>query len=327
MNTYTQTTKLPKNSQELLFDKVMELQTLIGGTPLVSMPSQIIGKDINLNLKLEFMNITNSVKVRPALNMIRKGVEKGEILFDTVIVESSSGNLAVALSFICNFIGLKFVCAIDDKTSDYVLKVLRSYGTSVIKISEKDSNGIGYLKNRIKAMESFDKNPKYHWVNQYRNTANSEAYDQLVSESIEQLGTPPDYIFVAVSSFGAYTGIKNFIRANNLPSKVVAVDSFSSVLLGQPTSISTLPGFGGSFIANTERVKEVDEFVRVSEEDCILWCNKLIKKTGFFCGASSGGVLAAISNYALKDGAVCLGILADSGEKYLDTVYHNRQIA
>jgi len=304
---------------------------LIGRTPLIPLDRMFAGAPYRVYAKLEMMNPGGSAKDRPALRMIAKAIERGEIGPGTTVVESSSGNLAISLAQICRCLGLPFVCVLDVRTTPVNLRLLRSYGARIEWIGEPDRETGEYLPARLRRVrELLREIPNSYWPNQYANPDNYLAhYETTMPELLEELGRI-DYLFCGVSTFGTLRGCAERIRAEGLPTKVVAVDAAASALFGAvPGAVRRLPGLGAAIVPPLSRPELADRIVRVDDLDCVRGCRELLGSEAIMAGASSGGVLSAIRLVQddIEQGAVCAAILVDRGERYGDTVYDDEWVA
>ena len=146
----------------------------IGNTPLVELTRIFSGMNFRVYAKLEALNPGGSMKDRPAFRIIMAGIESGEISNDTVIIESSSGNMGIGLAQACSYFGLRFICVVDPKTTIQNIRLLEAYGAQVDKVTEPDSTTGEYLQarlNRVQALMASTKNG--FWPNQYANTHNA----------------------------------------------------------------------------------------------------------------------------------------------------------
>lgn len=139
----------------------------IGGTPLVQLARLYDGRKAEVFAKLEMLNPAGSIKDRPARYIIERGLAEGSIAPGTHIIESSSGNLAIALAMVCRIKGLRFTAVVDPKISPTNLKILRCYGAGIERVTRKDSQG-GYLETRIERVrQMLASEPGAVWINQY----------------------------------------------------------------------------------------------------------------------------------------------------------------
>jgi cysteine synthase A len=299
----------------------------IGNTPLVRLARLFAGAGIEVFGKLEALNPGGSVKDRPAYNMITRGMEAGLITKDTTIVESSSGNFAIGLAQVCAYLGLRLICVVDIKTTVQNVKILEAYGARVDVITEPDPLTGEYLQARLNRIRQIvDSIPNTFWPNQYANPNNPLAhYGRTMPEIVEVLGPDIDYVFLATSTCGTLRGCADFVHDRRMPTKIVAVDAIGSVIFGHPPGKRLLPGHGAAVVPKLFKPDLADQHILVSDLDCVVGCRRLVQQEAILAGASSGAVIAAIdrllSEGQIPRGARCVAILADRGERYLDTVY------
>ncbi len=306
----------------MIYSKILDK---LGDTPMVKIEPKGLD-NINLYVKLEGYNPMGSVKDRAALYMLKKGMDLGEINRDTVVIESSSGNLGIALSAYCKDFGLKFYCVVDPHISSINEYIIKTLSTKMIKVTEPDKNG-GYLLNRIrKVQELLKKIPNSYWINQYRNPYNPEAYKETLGKEICEELNNIDYIFLGVSSGGTITGLSQKIKKVFPKAKVVAVDIIGSVIFGDAPKKRYIPGIGSSIIPTVLKDAKIDEVVTVNEVSTIKMCHELLKNHNLFVGGSSGSVFSAVKRYfknkKLKKRPTVVVVFADKGDRYIDTVYN-----
>lgn len=299
--------------------------TAIGNTPLVRL-NRIFG-DIRFDIyaKLEFMNPGGSSKDRPALAIVKDGIETGKIKPGTVIVESSSGNMAISLAKICSYLGLRFLCVIDPKTTEQNIRIMKAYGAEIDRVAEPDPATGEYLPVRLQRVQTLLQSlDNGFWPNQYANLYNPLAHMQTTMREIAaQLRHAVDYLFCGVSTGGTIRGCAEYVREHGMRTKVIAVDAAGSAIFGGPGKKRLLPGLGAAVIPPLFRHDLLQGHVHVSDLDCITGCRLLVRKESILAGGSSGGVVMAVRSFMreIPDGAVCAVILPDRGERYLETVY------
>jgi len=297
----------------------------IGNTPMVKIEPKGLD-DINLYAKLEGYNPMGSVKDRAAAYMLKKGIETGKINKDTIVIESSSGNLGIALSAYCKELGLKFYCVVDPHISPINEYIIKTLSTKIIKVIKPDENG-GYLLNRIKKVNQLLKeNSNSYWINQYSNPYNPEAYKETLGKEICDELDNIDYIFLGVSSGGTITGLSQKIKGAFPKVKVLAVDIVGSVIFGGVPKKRYIPGIGSSIVPTILKDAKIDEVVTVNEVSTIRMCHELLKDHNLFVGGSSGSVYAAVKKYfknrKFKKKPTVVVVFADKGDRYINTVYN-----
>lgn len=303
-----------------------DITDYVGKTPLVKLRHSMSPK-INIFAKLEGYNPSGSVKDRAAFFILSSQLKKGSISNKTKIIESSSGNFAIALSVFCKKLGLDFTCVIDPNINSINETIIKNLGAKVIKVDEKDENG-GYLLTRINVVKKFlDKNIDSYWTNQYSNPLNASAYLSLGKELLNDC-PKLDYVFMGVSSGGTITGVSKKIKELSPTTKIIAVDVKGSVIFNQTPQKRYLPGIGSSLKPSILKEAIIDEVVIVDEKSSINECYRLLKEESLLCGGSSGSVMAAVKKYfADKKNTSKINVamvFADRGERYCNTIYNKR---
>ncbi len=302
----------------------------IGNTPLVKLERIFKGARFNFFAKLEYFNPGGSIKDRSALNMISDALESGRINKDTVVIESSSGNLGIGLAQACSFFGLRFICVVDSKTTRHVVGLLKAYGAEVVVVNEPDPATGEFLPARIKRVKDLlNSTPNAFWCNQYANLANPAAHHRTMQEICESLDGRVDYLFCATSTCGTLRGCSEYAKANGVRVRIIAVDARGSVLFDRNRRTRLIPGHGISILPEIFKPGLQDEYILVSDSDCIKGCRRLLQAEAILAGGSAGGVISAIEKKAaeIEEASNCVAILADGGERYLDTIYSDSWVS
>ncbi|NMO96071.1 2,3-diaminopropionate biosynthesis protein SbnA [Paenibacillus lemnae] len=301
----------------------------IGGTPLVRLSRIFYDEPFKVYAKLEGMNPGGSAKDRPALYLLREAIRRGEVTENSVIIESSSGNLAISLAQLCRSLGLRFICVVDPRTTEQHKRIIRSYHGEIELVSQPDPATGEFLPARIsRVRELVAQIPNAYWTNQYGNLDNSLAHTEMTMKEIGDALGHIDYLFVGVSSCGTIRGCADYIKARKWNTKVIAVDAAGSVIFGGAKGARQFPGLGAALVPGLFRPDMADAVQYVSDRDCVEGCRLLIGKEAIMAGASSGGVITSILRMkgAIPQNAVCCAILPDRGERYLDTVYSDEWV-
>ncbi|NYT96279.1 2,3-diaminopropionate biosynthesis protein SbnA [Salinispora sp. H7-4] len=297
----------------------------IGRTPLVELSSLVPGAAFNVFAKVERFNPGGSIKDRSALSMLNDALRDGRVVPGrSVVVESSSGNLAVGLAQICRNLGLRFICVVDGKTTGVNLAILHAFGAEVEVVTERDELTGEYLPVRLRrARELVEEIPDAFWPNQYANPLNPRAHETTMSEITEALDGRVDYLFASVSTFGTLRGCADHIRREGLNTHVIAVDALGSAIFGLESTRRLIPGHGASVVPPLLDSSAAGEVIHVSDLDCVVACRQLIDREAVLVGGSSGATVAALFKYAdrVPAGANCVLIFPDGGDRYLDTIY------
>tara|TARA_R110000850_G_scaffold268138_1_gene399470 strand:+ start:62720 stop:63739 length:1020 start_codon:yes stop_codon:yes gene_type:complete len=305
-----------------------DILATIGNTPLVRLSRIEKQYHFPLFAKMESFNPGGSIKDRTAINMLSRALESGSIKPGDTIIESSSGNMALGLAQACKYYNLKLIVVVDPKVNSHTEKLLQAYGTQLVKVTSPQEEG-GFLESRIqKVQELLKQHPHSHWLNQYENDANPQTHYQTMSEIADALDQKVDYLFISTSTCGTLMGCARYVYENRLPTKIIAVDALGSVTFGEHEAKRLIPGHGSGKASHFLDEGFIHDVMHITDEACITGCWNLLEQEAILCGGSSGAVLSAIEQYApfIPEGANCVAILCDRGERYLQTVYNKAWI-
>lgn len=276
-------------------------------------------------VKLEGLNIAGSIKLTTALGLIESLEEAGKMTPQTKLIESSSGNLGLALSIICKERGYPFICVSDPNILPENEHAIQVYGAKLVKVTDRDANG-GFLATRIKYIqELIAEDPHHIWLNQYANPQNPRAHYDRTAKDILQEFPQLDYLFVGAGTTGTLMGCAAFFREHSPRTKIIAVDAVGSVTFGFAAQKRYIPGLGTSRKPEIADAKLVDEIILIEEMDTIKMCRFALEKYGLFLGGSSGTVLQGVQAYKNKipAGSTIVTISPDFGHKYMDMIYND----
>ncbi|MCX2922843.1 MULTISPECIES: 2,3-diaminopropionate biosynthesis protein SbnA [Streptomyces] len=297
----------------------------IGKTPLVKLERMFPEGQSEVFAKIERFNPGGSIKDRSGLNMIVEALRSGEITPGrSVVVESSSGNLAVGLAQICRYFGLRFICVVDAKTTEQNLAILKAYRAEVEVVDERDAATGEFLPVRLRRVrELLESVPHAYSPNQYANLRNPKAHQSTMHEIVEALDGHLDFLFCSVSTFGTLRGCADYIHRAGLPTTIVAVDADGSAIFDRPPARRLIPGHGASVRPALMDPGAADDVMHVSDLDCVVFCRRLVAREAILAGGSSGAVLAAVDRMLprIPPGSVSALIFPDGGDRYLKTIY------
>jgi N-(2-amino-2-carboxyethyl)-L-glutamate synthase len=282
-------------------------------------------------LKLEGANFSGSIKMKSALKMIscleeRKQIKPGQ----SRIIESTSGNLGIALSIICKEKGYEFICVVDPNVSSMSISLITLNGGKIEMVTDRDENG-GFLLNRIRRIEQLlEQDPSLVWTNQYANPDNTQAhYDTTAAEIFGQF-PKLDFLFIGAGTTGTLGGCARFFEEKSSITTIVAVDPEGSVTFGKPSKKRYIPGLGTSRRPEITTLENVSKVVTVSEPDTIQMCHEILTEYRLFIGPSTGTILQGVRQYfnehPTEKSQSIVAISPDFGDKYIDTVYNDAWI-
>ncbi|HEY3607340.1 MAG TPA: 2,3-diaminopropionate biosynthesis protein SbnA [Pseudonocardiaceae bacterium] len=279
-----------------------------------------------LHLKCEGMNFGGSIKLRTAASMIAAAERDALIGPDSVLIESSSGNLGVALSVIAAHKGLRFTCVTDTRCNQITAAMIRALGTELVVLDTPDPAGgflgarLDYVRRRCAADD------RYVWLNQYANEANWGAHYEGTAPEILKHFPDLDVLFVGVGTGGTAMGCARYFRDNASSVRVVAVDAVGSVSFGKPAAPRLIPGLGASVVPPLLDLSVFDDLVQVGELDTIRAC-RLLASRGMLLGGSTGTVVSGAVQWLARHDpnrrlrSMCIS--PDMGDRYLSTLYND----
>jgi N-(2-amino-2-carboxyethyl)-L-glutamate synthase len=282
----------------------------------------------SLFLKCEGFNFAGSIKLKAAAEMVEAADREGVLTPTSVLVESSSGNLGVALSMIAASKGYRFLCVTDSRCNLSTRLLMEALGSEVHIVTEPDSSG-GFLGARLDYVRALcASDDRYVWLNQYANPCNWQAHYRTTAPAIAREFPQLDVLFVGAGTTGTLMGCARWFRDWHRPVRIVAVDSFGSVIFGGRPGRRMIPGLGMTVRPPLLDDSYVDEVVRVEEADTIRACHRLARR-GFLFGGSTGTVVSGAMDWLSRrdaSGLTAVAIAPDLGERYLDTVYQTNWV-
>lgn len=283
---------------------------LIGNTPLVEAQNLVKNKNVKLFFKLEGNNPGGSVKDRPAYNMIKSALERGDISEDSKLIEATSGNTGIALALIARLFNLNIELVMPENSTKERIKTMRAYGAKVTLTSSETGimGSRDYAENKVK-------NEGYVGLNQFANNDNWKAHykttgpeiwrdtDQKITHFVSSMGTT-----------GTIMGTSTYLKEQNEAIQIIGV---------QPTDNSKIPGirkWPKEYLPKIFNPKKVDQVIEISEEEARSMTKRLAKEEGIFAGMSSGGAAAAALKLieTMEEGVV-VSIVCDRGDRYLSS--------
>jgi 2,3-diaminopropionate biosynthesis protein SbnA len=281
--------------------------------------------DTPLHLKCEGFNFAGSIKLMSARHMVEAAERSGALAPGRVIVESSSGNLGVALSLIAASKGYEFVCIMDPRCNLGTRRAIEALG-GVVEMVEDLPRAGGYLGARLnRVAELCASDDRYVWLNQYANPANAQAHFDLTAPAIHRQFPDLGVLFVGAGTTGTLMGCARYFRLRGPNVRIVAIDAVGSVAFGEPPAPRFIPGLGTGVRPPLLDRSMVDDVLLVPEADTVRTCRRLAKR-GFLFGGSTGTVVSGACTWfakypeAVHDGTA-VAIAPDLGERYLDTIY------
>ncbi|WP_421809368.1 cysteine synthase CysM [Flagellimonas sp.] len=283
---------------------------LIGNTPMVE--SKVLNPNPNVRLffKLEGNNPGGSVKDRPAYNMIKSGLDRGDFSTASKLIEATSGNTGIALAMIAGIYGLDIELVMPENSTKERVQTMRAYGAKVT-LTPSD---VGIEGARDYA-EAKVRDEGYIMLNQFANNDNWMAHYKTTGPEIwaDTKGEITHFVS-SMGTTGTIMGTSTYLKEQDSGVQIVGV---------QPTDDSKIPGirkWPEAYLPKIFNPQKVDTVLEVSEEEATEMAKRLAKEEGIFAGMSSGGAAAAAIRLAstLKEGTI-VSIVCDRGDRYLSS--------
>jgi cysteine synthase A len=301
------------------------LTELIGNTPLLAPQRFAAGKGWkgNLFLKLEYFNPAGSVKDRIALSMIAEAEARGALKPGSTIIEPTSGNTGIGISFVAASRGYKVILTMPDTMSVERRTIVKALGADVVL-----TPGALGMKGAVRKAEELNAQiPDSVILQQFENPANPQIHYQATADEIWRDTEGAADVFVAgVGTGGTVTGVGKALKEKNPNVRIVAVEPFESpVLSGGAPGTHQIQGIGAGFVPLVFDADIVDEIYKVRSKEAIDTSRELGRTEGLLVGISSGAAAFAAWQLAKRpenEGKNIIAILPDTGERYLSTVLY-----
>ena len=286
------------------------IEQFVGGTPLVRL-QRLPGETSNrILVKLEGNNPAGSVKDRPALSMIQRAEERGEIKPGDTLIEATSGNTGIALAMAAAMKGYRMVLIMPDNMSVERRQVMKVFGAEIILVTREQS--MEGARDLAKQMEAEGKGKV---LDQFSNPDNPRAHYETTGPEIwkDTQGRITHFVS-AMGTTGTIMGTSRYLKEKNPEVRVVGV---------QPMEGASIPGirrWPKEYLPTIFEASRVDETIDVSQEAAEQTTLALAAQEGIFCGISSGGAVAAALELSKQvENAVIVAIICDRGDRYLST--------
>ena len=294
--------------------KYPTIEDAIGKTPLVAL--QRIGATENTARntvvlgKLEGNNPAGSVKDRPALSMIQRAQERGEIKPGDTLIEATSGNTGIALAMAAAIKGYRMVLIMPEDLSIERVQTMKAFGAELVLTPK--SGGMEYARDLAEQMK---RDGKGTVLDQFANADNPRIHYETTGPEIwEQTAGRITHFVSAMGTTGTITGVSRYLKEKNPNVRIVGA---------QPSEGSRIPGirkWPQEYLPKIYDPSNVDELVYVSQSDAEEMCRRLAREEGIFAGISAAGACWVAQEIARREkDATVVFIVCDRGDRYLST--------
>ncbi|HEY7576785.1 MAG TPA: pyridoxal-phosphate dependent enzyme [Acetobacteraceae bacterium] len=303
----------------------LELEALVGNNNFIRVQGLLRA---NFYLKLECLNPAGSIEFKTALGLIKGCEAAGVIRKNTVVVESSSGRLGIALAMICAERGYRFKCIVDPSISACHSSAMRALGADITYVSEQDTidGRRGSRLEHIRELTSRD--PRYVWASQYGSQASLGIHAELTATAIADRFPHLDYLFLDAGGMGALMGCARHFSRWRPKTKIVAVNGVGSIALGGSATPRYVPGTEASQAPMSGELGSSYATVSVPEVAAVSSCRYLARSYGVLAGGSTGNVMTAVLSWRarFRQGEVVVAVAPDTGEQCLETIYDDEWV-
>jgi S-sulfo-L-cysteine synthase (O-acetyl-L-serine-dependent) len=290
------------------------LEDAIGDTPLIRLqrvPGEANERRGNVILgKLEGNNPAGSVKDRPAISMIRRAEERGEIKPGDTLIEATSGNTGIALAMAAAIRGYRMLLVMPEDLSVERAQTMKAFGAELILTPR--SGGMEYARDLAEQMQ---KDGKGRVLDQFANADNPRVHYETTGPEIwrDTEGRITHFVS-AMGTTGTVTGVSRFLREKNPAIRIIGA---------QPNEGSRIPGirkWPQAYLPKIYDPAAVDELAYVSQGDAEEMARRLAREEGLFCGISAAGACwVALQLASQLEGATIVFVVCDRGDRYLST--------
>jgi S-sulfo-L-cysteine synthase (O-acetyl-L-serine-dependent) len=290
------------------------LEDVIGKTPLVALqrldPAMGVDRGNVILGKLEGNNPAGSVKDRPALSMIRRAEERGEIKPGDTLIEATSGNTGIALAMAAAIKGYRMVLIMPEDLSIERAQTMKAFGAELILTPK--SGGMEYARDLAENMAAQGKG---RILDQFANPDNPRIHYETTGPEIwEQTGGKVTHFVSAMGTTGTITGVSRYLKEKNPAIRIIGA---------QPSEGSRIPGirkWPQEYLPRIYDPSHVDELVYVSQSDAEETCRQMARTEGIFAGISAAGACWVAQQIAARErNATIVFIVCDRGDRYLST--------
>ena len=294
----------------------------IGNTPMIKINYEYKGEKSYIYTKLEYYNLSGSIKDRVAYYIIKNAKERGLLKEKQTIVEATSGNTGIALAGLGSYYKHPVVIFMPDWASVERIKLMKGYGAKVILFSKEDG---GFIRC-VEEAKKYAKENDAFLANQFANEDNFTAHFETTGEEIiNQLPESVWGFISGVGTGGTLMGTGKRLKNEYEKFKIIAIEPDKMPLISKGKIIGNhkIEGIGDDFIPDLVDKKAIDDIILINDDDAVNMARKLAKELGLGVGISSGAnfIGSVLSNKKLNKPTVT--VFADDNKKYLSTDLSN----
>ena len=320
-STSARASELQPRSNPLMSSR--SLEAAVGGTPVLWIDRPFATDGRGFWAKLEGFN-PGGIKDRPALHMVRRARQRGDLVPGARIVESTSGTLGLGLALAGIAFGHPVTVVTDPGMEPLMHRMLQAHGATVDLVDHPCPSGGWQEARRSRVRQIIAAEPHAYCPDQYHNPDNVEAYAPLAQELLEQAGHI-DVLVCSVGTGGHSAGVSRALRTALPGLRLVGVDAIGSSIFGQPVRSRLMRGLGSSILPGNVDYSAFDEVHWVAPEEAV-WSCRALASSSYATGGWSVGAVALVAGWVARSAPAGLRIVAifpDGPQRYFDTVYND----
>jgi S-sulfo-L-cysteine synthase (O-acetyl-L-serine-dependent) len=290
------------------------IEAFVGNTPLVRLQRLVNDRNNTILLKLEGNNPAGSVKDRPALSMINRAEQRGDIAPGDRLIEATSGNTGIALAMAAAIKGYRMTLIMPDNATDERKAAMRAYGAELILVSKKEG-----MEGARDLAASMERRGQGKVLDQFANPDNPLAHYETTGPEIwrQTEGTITHFVS-SMGTTGTIVGTSRYLKERNPNITIIGL---------QPEDGATIPGirrWPKEYLPKIFDDANIDQIMNISQQQAEDTMRLLAREEGIFCGVSSGGsVAAALDISSTVENATIVAIICDRGDRYLSSGVYN----
>ncbi len=287
----------------------------IGNTPHIRLNKLFPHQEVWI--KLEKKNPSGSIKDRTALSMINDAEKRGIISPGDIIIEPTSGNTGVALSFVGAVKGYKVIIIMPESMSIERRQLITLYGAELVLTPREKG-----IKGAIEKAEELQKEIPGAWIpQQFQNPSNPEIHVKTTAqEIIDDFPEGIDYLITGIGTGGHITGVGHELKKRFTNIQVIGVEPTDSPIISEGMSgPHAIQGIGAGFIPATLDIRVLDDVIKITKEEAYENVRLLAREEGILGGISTGAAIAAVFKKTsdIKENKRIITFNYDTGERYL----------
>ncbi len=297
---------------------MFEKNGVIGNTPMIKINYKYNGREKSIFTKLEYFNLTGSIKDRVAFYIINNAKKRGILKEKMPIVEATSGNTGIALAALGSYYKHPVYIFMPDWASKERIELMKSYGATIFLYSREEG---GFIRC-VNEAEKMAKEINGFWANQFSNKDNYLAqYETTGEEILRQFPNKIGGFVSGVGTGGTLMGIGDKLKNKYKDMILTAIEPDKMPILsgGKIIGQHKIEGIGDDFIPDLVDINKIDKIIQINDDDAINMSRKISKQLGIGVGISSGANLIGSVLLANEINDNVVTVFADDNKKYLTT--------